>query len=132
MSQSDFVTPTKSARGLGSAKAGTGHHIRQRVSAIALIFLVPWFLFSVMQAVQGGYSGATAWVGNPLNAALLILTAGAAFYHMRLGMQVVIEDYIARHSTRTALLILNTFAAIALSVAVVLAVLKIWIGAGAG
>jgi hypothetical protein len=53
MSNSQFLTPTKAARGLGSAKSGTHHHIGQRVSAIALIFLVPWFLFSVINAVQG-------------------------------------------------------------------------------
>jgi succinate dehydrogenase / fumarate reductase membrane anchor subunit len=131
MSSPNFLTPAKSARGLGSAKSGTGHYIRQRVSAIALLFLVPWFMYAMMQAVQGGYAGATDWVSQPLNAALLILTAGAAFYHMRLGMQAVIEDYIAKHGTRTALLIFNTFAVIALSLAVILAVLKIWIGAGA-
>ena len=87
----DFTTPTARARGLGSAKAGTEHHIRQRVSAIALIFLVPWFLFSVINAVQGGYDGALDWVAQPWNAVLLILTFGAAIYHMRLGMQIVIE-----------------------------------------
>src|SRR3990167_1354245 len=109
MADTKFVTPTKITRGLGSAKSGTGHHIRQRVSALALIVLVPWFLFSVMKAALGGYADAVSWVASPLNATLLVLTAGAAFYHMRLGMQVVIEDYIGKSGTRAALLILNTF-----------------------
>ena len=125
-----FVTPAKSARGLGSAKSGTQHHIRQRVTAIALAFLIPWFLFSIINAFGAGYTGAREWAGQPWNPILLILTAGAAFYHMRLGMQVVIEDYIIKSGTKSALLILNSFAVIALFVAVALSVLKLWIGAG--
>ena len=131
MSNSPFLTPAKAARGLGSAKSGTAHHIRQRVSAIALIFLVPWFIFSVINAIQGGEAAAADWVAQPLPAILLILTAAATIYHMRLGMQVVIEDYIARPATRAALLILNSFACIALFTAIALSVLKLWIGAGA-
>ena len=130
MSTTSFQTPAKAARGLGSAKEGTGHYIKQRVSAIGLIFLVPWFLFSVVHAARSGYAGALEWAGQPLTAFLLILTFGAAFYHMRLGMQVVIEDYLWKRSTRTALLILNTFVAIVLFAATSLSVLKIWISAG--
>lgn len=131
MSSGKFTTPAKNARGLGSAKSGTEHYIRQRVSAIALIFLVPWFMFSIINAMGAGMDGAQAWAGQPLNAILLILTAGAAIFHMRLGMQVVIEDYIEKTGTRSALLILNSFACIALFVTVALSVLKLWIGAGA-
>lgn len=130
MSSADFHTPAKAARGLGSAKEGTSHYIRQRVSAIALVFLVPWFLFSVIHASKAGYAGATEWVAQPLNAVLLVLTFGAAFHHMRLGMQVVIEDYIGRTSTRYALLMLSTFATIAAFAAAALSVLKIWFTAG--
>jgi succinate dehydrogenase / fumarate reductase membrane anchor subunit len=128
MSKSPFVTPAKTTRGLGASKTGTSHHIRQRVSALALIVLVPWFLFSIMSAALGGYADAVAWIGSPLNATLLVLTAGAAFYHMRLGMQAVIEDYISKTGTRAALLILNTFFAAGLFVAVVMSVIRIWAG----
>jgi succinate dehydrogenase / fumarate reductase, membrane anchor subunit len=128
MADSQFVTPTKVTRGLGASKTGTSHHIRQRVSALALIVLVPWFLFSIMKAALTGYDAALAWVASPLNATLLVLTAGAAFYHMRLGMQVVIEDYIEKPGTRAALLILNTFFTAVLFVAVVMSVLRIWTG----
>ena len=128
MSNSPFVTPAKTTRGLGASKTGTSHHIRQRVSALALIVLVPWFLFSIMSAALGGYADALAWVGSPLNATLLVLTAGAAFYHMRLGMHAVIEDYIGKTGTRAALLILNTFFAAGLFVAVVMSVIRVWAG----
>lgn len=124
------TTPMGSVRGLGSAKSGTEHFIHQRVSAIALVFLVPWFIFSIMHATKAGYAGAEAWVAKPWNAILLILLFGAALYHMRLGLQTVIEDYIGKSGTRQALLILNTFAVFALMAAAILSVLKIWISAG--
>lgn len=124
------TTPLGSVRGLGSAKSGTEHFIHQRVTAIALMFLVPWFIFSMIHATKAGYAGAEIWVAKPWNAILLILLFGAALYHMRLGLQTVIEDYITKSSTRQALLILNTFAVFALMVAAIFSVLKIWISAG--
>lgn len=126
----NFKTPTAAARGLGSAKSGTGHHIKQRVSAIALVVLIPWFLYAVIAASRGGYEGATAWLAQPWNAILMILTLGAAFYHMRLGMQVVIEDYIQKAGMKQGLLILNTFVCVGLFAATALSVLKVWISAG--
>ena len=126
-----MTTSAKNVRGLGSAGTGTQHHIRQRVTALALLFLVPWFMYSIVHACKTGYEGALTWVAQPVNAILLILTLSAALYHMRLGMQVVIEDYIARSGTRQALLILNTFAVFALATATILSVLKIWFTAGA-
>ncbi|MEE2877653.1 MAG: succinate dehydrogenase, hydrophobic membrane anchor protein [Pseudomonadota bacterium] len=126
-----YKTPTAAARGLGSAKAGTGHHIRQRVSAIALALLVPWFLYAIIAASRSGYDGAAAFLSQPWNAILMVLALGAAFYHMRLGIQVVVEDYIGKAGMKQGLLILNTFACIGLFAATALSVLKIWISAGA-
>lgn len=127
MSGKNFQTPTKTVRGLGSAKSGTGHHIKQRVSAIALVFLLPWLLFSLVSLVGVDYDGAMNWVGQIHNTALLILTFAATCYHMRLGLQVVIEDYIQKSGTRHALLIANTFVVIAVFVLATLSVVKIWI-----
>jgi succinate dehydrogenase / fumarate reductase membrane anchor subunit len=118
-------TPLGKVRGLGSAKHGAGHFITQRVSAIALVFLVPWFLISLTMAVRGGYDHALGWASDPVNAILLLLAVGAALYHMRLGMQVVIEDYIAKHSIKAVLLILNTFIAVALFAAAAYSIVKI-------
>jgi succinate dehydrogenase / fumarate reductase membrane anchor subunit len=118
-------TPLGKVRGLGSAKEGAHHFIVQRVSAIALLFLVPWFLISLLGAVRGGYEGALAWIATPLNAVLILVSVACALYHMRIGMQVVIEDYIARTSTRIALLIVNTFIPALLFAAAAFAVIKI-------
>lgn len=123
--QQSMRTPLGQVRGLGSAKHGVGHFITQRVSAVGLVVLVPWFLLTLIPAVRGGYDGALAYVADPLNAVLILLAVGAALYHMRLGMQVVIEDYIGKHLTKAALLILNTFICVVLFVAAAYAVLKI-------
>jgi len=118
-------TPLGKVRGLGAAKEGAHHFIAQRVTAIALLFLVPWFLISLLSAVRGGYQNAIDFVANPINTVLILLTVGSALYHMRIGMQVVIEDYIARTGTRMVLLMLNTFIVVALFAATGFAVLEI-------
>ena len=123
-----MTTSTKSVRGLGAAGRGTEHHIRQRVSAIALIFLVPWFLSSVAFAMTAGYSGAIGWMQQSHNALLFILLFSAALYHMRLGLQTVIEDYIGRAGTKQALLIGNVFIVGGIYVVTLLSVLKLWLG----
>lgn len=123
-------TPAAQVRGLGASRSGTAHYIRQRVSALALLVLVPWFVYTGLVAMKGGYDDALFWLASPINAILVVLTLGAAFYHMRLGMQTVIEDYISKTSTRQALLVLSTFFSIGLFVATALSVLNIWISAG--
>ena len=118
-------TPLGKVRGLGSAKEGAGHFIAQRVSAIGLLFLVPWFLISLLAAVRGAYDGAVDFIANPLNAVLILMAVGGALYHMRIGMQVVIEDYIAKTGTKLFLLILNTFIVVALFAAAAFSILEI-------
>jgi succinate dehydrogenase / fumarate reductase membrane anchor subunit len=118
-------TPLGKVRGLGAAKEGAHHFIGQRVSALALLFLVPWFLISLLLAVRGGYDGAVDFIASPVNAVLILITVGGAIYHMRIGMQVVIEDYIAKTSTKFILLILNTFVCVALLAAAGFAVLAV-------
>jgi succinate dehydrogenase / fumarate reductase, membrane anchor subunit len=118
-------TPLGKVRGLGAAKEGAHHFIAQRVTAIALLFLVPWFLVSLLSAVRGGYQNAIDFVANPVNTVLILLTVGSSLYHMRIGMQVVIEDYIEKTGTRMILLMLNTFIVVALFAATGFAVLEI-------
>ncbi|WP_018997659.1 succinate dehydrogenase, hydrophobic membrane anchor protein [Hirschia maritima] len=123
-------TPLGKVRGLGSARDGAGHFIAQRVSAVALVFLVPWFLVSLLCATRGDdtaarFANAEAWLSHPFNAILVLLAVCGTIYHMRLGLQVVIEDYITGHTMRIALLILNTFASYGLIAAAVFSVLKV-------
>jgi succinate dehydrogenase / fumarate reductase membrane anchor subunit len=118
-------TPLGKVRGLGAAKEGVHHFIAQRVTAIALLFLLPWFLVSLFNAVLGGYDGATDFIADPVNAILILLMVGGALYHMRLGMQEVVEDYVARPFTKMLLLMLNSFLSIVLFAAAAFAVLTI-------
>ncbi|MEO1028908.1 MAG: succinate dehydrogenase, hydrophobic membrane anchor protein [Pseudomonadota bacterium] len=128
MSTQELRTPTKITRGLGAAKEGTNHFIQQRVSAIALVFLVPWFILTGIFAARSGYDSLVGWIGTPWNAALLIVTFGAAFYHMRLGMQTVIEDYIGKVGMKQFLLIANTFLSLGLFVVAAMSIISVWLG----
>lgn len=118
-------TPTKNVRGLGSAKEGVQHFWRQRVTAVALIPLLIWFMSSIVAHVGADYAEIQAYLAQPLTAVLMLLFLGAGFYHMRLGIQVIIEDYIHKPGTKVALLLLNDFAAAAIGLACVFSVLKI-------
>jgi len=126
-----FRTPLGRARGLGSAKHGVGHFIAQRVSAIALVVLVLWGVYSVLGLARADYETAVLWVRTPWNAILSALLIGVAAFHMRLGMQVIIEDYFDKPASRTALLILNTFAAWLIGAAGVFSILKVAFSGGA-
>ena len=118
-------TPLGNVRGLGSAKEGAHHFIGQRASAVALLFLVPWFLISLLAAIRGDYGDARDFIAQPVNAVLILLTLGAAIYHMRIGMQVVIEDYIGKTGTRLLLLMLSSFLCIAAFAAAAYAVVAV-------
>jgi succinate dehydrogenase / fumarate reductase membrane anchor subunit len=124
-SSNSLRTPLGKVRGLGSAKEGAHHFIVQRVTAIALIGLVPWFLVNLLSVARAPFETAQAFVAHPVNAILLLLLAGAAFWHMRLGLQVVVEDYIRKPMTKMALLILIGFVSVAATVAAAFAVLTL-------
>jgi succinate dehydrogenase / fumarate reductase membrane anchor subunit len=104
-----YRTPLGRARGLGSAKHGVGHHIGQRVSAIALIVLVLWGISTTLGLAQDDYAAAAGWLHLPWRALPLALLLAVAAYHMNIGMRVIIEDYIHKPSSKMALLILNLF-----------------------
>lgn len=121
-------TPLGRVRGHGAAHAGTHHFMAQRASAVALAVLAPWFVISAALFLGRGYDSDIGWIANPLNAIGLILLILAAFYHMRLGLQVVIEDYISVPLTKTLLLLGNTFVAFGAAVAAIFAILRISFG----
>lgn len=122
---SEFRTPLRQARGLGSAKDGIHHWLSQRATAIALIPLTLWFVGSVVAMTGADYEAMRGFLANPINAIPMLLFVLAAFYHMKLGLQVVVEDYIGKDGTRIMLLLLINFAIYAVGAAAIFSVLKI-------
>ena len=122
-------TPLGRVRAHGASGQGTGHFISQRVSAMALLVLASWFVISAAVDMHGPtYLAAIDFLTSPLNAVGVILLIVVATYHMQIGMQVVIEDYIAKTVTRTILLLLNTFVPIVLATGAIFAVLLVNFG----
>lgn len=107
---SAYRTPLGRARGLGSAKDGVRRFIAERVTATALVILVIWGAWSALTLARGGFDGALHWLGSPVNAAMCVLLTVMGFYHMQMGMSVIVEDYIAKPSTKAVLLIANALA----------------------
>lgn len=88
------ISSTARARGLGSAKSGFGHWWTVRITAVALVPLTLWLLFSLIASVLQDHARAIGWLGSPVTTVLMILLLIAGFWHMALGLQVVIEDYV--------------------------------------
>jgi len=121
-------TPLSRVRGLGSAHEGVHHWWAQRLTAIANVPLMLWFVFSMAGHAGADYQEVAAWVASPTVAIALLLLIYATFYHAALGLQVVIEDYVHDKGAKFAALIGVKFALIALGVASAFAVLKVAFG----
>ncbi|EAQ14439.1 MULTISPECIES: succinate dehydrogenase, hydrophobic membrane anchor protein [Maritimibacter] len=89
-----YQTDRARVEGLGSAKQGTGHFWEQRISAIALLFLVPLFVFPFAYNLGDGYEAVRAAYAHPVNAIIAIAFFLTAFLHLFQGVQVVVEDYV--------------------------------------
>ena len=89
-----FLTDRKRAAGMGSAKTGTEHHWQMMVSSVALLFLVPLFIFTFGPILGSSYEEVIAYYQRPFPAVIAILTMLVGFYHFRGGVQVLIEDYV--------------------------------------
>lgn len=126
-----YRTPLSRARGLGAAHHGVTHWIGERVSAIALIPLTLWAAFGVLRLAGGDYGAAVAWISDPLNAVLMVLTIAIAFWHMHAGLRVVIEDYIHVTFNKGALLILNLFVCGLSGALAIFSILKVALGGAA-
>ena len=125
-SKKSLQSPLAKVRGLGSAKDGTGHWWWQRVTAIALIPLLVWFVYALMSvSLSGDRQVVINWMQSPFVAIALVLLLTALFTHARLGLQVVIEDYVHWGALRIGLLLLIKFASLALLAISVLSVLKV-------
>ncbi|MCG8379271.1 MAG: succinate dehydrogenase, hydrophobic membrane anchor protein [Proteobacteria bacterium] len=121
-------TPLARARGLGSAKEGLHHWWAQRLTALALVPLSLWFIYSLVVVTGAEYSVIVAWLGQTINAVLMLLFLFALYYHTALGVQVVIEDYIDSEWQKIACLILVKFLVWLAGLSAAVSVLKIYLG----
>ena len=106
-SKQDFRTSLARARGLGSAKHGVGHWMSERLSSVALVPLSLWAVWAGLRIAPQGYEGAVALLAQPVNAVAALLLLAVGFQHMKIGLQVVIEDYVHTPFNKIALLMLN-------------------------
>jgi len=116
-------------RGLGAGRSGPHHWWQQRLTAIALVLLGLWLLASLAGGAAATHDSMVGWVRQPLVAVLLVLGVVTLFHHARLGLQVVIEDYVHSAGNKVAATIALTFFTLGGTVAGVFAILKIAFGA---
>ncbi|CAH0349293.1 succinate dehydrogenase, hydrophobic membrane anchor protein [soil metagenome] len=112
-------------RGLGSAKSGTHHWINQRVTAVGNLLLVLWLIISILQLPALDYVAVTTWLAKSWVAVPMMLMIVSVFYHLRLGLQVVVEDYVHEDGTKFATFLLLNFYAIGGAALGIFAIAKI-------
>jgi len=123
-------SPLGRVRHHGAAGEGTGHFIATRVTSIALAILAPWFVISAALSIRdASYTATIDFLANPVNAVGVILLVAVGFYHMSIGLQETILDYIHKPFTKMLLLLLNAFAPLILAAGAIFAVLLVNFGA---
>ena len=122
-------TPLARARGLGSARDGTGHFWWQRLTGAANVIALAFFAYTVFALAGAGHAEVLRYFASPLAGTLMLLLIASASYHMYLGMQTIIEDYIHAPGKRVAALGANALFSVFIALASALAVLKLSLGA---
>jgi succinate dehydrogenase / fumarate reductase membrane anchor subunit len=121
-------TPLRGVYGLGAARSGTGHFWHQRVTSVALLSLSAIFVVIVVALLGRNHAAVVQILGSPLVAILMLLFIGTSIYHMWLGMQEIIIDYVHQDLLKLYLLICNTFFCIFVGVTCAFAILKLSFG----
>lgn len=124
-----FRTPLHRVRGLGAAGGAADHWWVQRLTAVALVPLSLIFVAYALSLVGAGHATVVETLGRPVPATLTLLLIVALFWHLKLGAQVIVEDYVHHEGLKFASIIVLTFACIALGLACALAVLRLLLGA---
>jgi succinate dehydrogenase / fumarate reductase membrane anchor subunit len=121
-------TPLARVRGLGSARSGTGHFWLQRLTAVANVPLVIGFVIIVASLLGRNHAAVVQILGSPFVAIVMLLFIVSVTTHMRIGMQVIIEDYVHDDIPKLACLMANTFFTVAIALASIYAILKLSFG----
>jgi succinate dehydrogenase / fumarate reductase membrane anchor subunit len=118
-------------RGLGSAKQGAHHWWTQRLTAAGNLLLVSWFVISLIRLPDLSYAVVTDWLSAPLVAIAMILLSANVFWHIRLGLQVVVEDYVQNEASKLGMIVLINFFAIGAGAIAIFSIAKIAFGGAA-
>lgn len=118
-------SPLGRARGLGSARAGSAHWWAQRLTALALVPLSLWFICAAIRLTGASRADVAVWLHRPVPLVLMLCLVIATFYHLQLGLQVVIEDYVHKDALRLASTLLIKAAAFVLALACIVSVLAL-------
>jgi len=121
-------TPLAKVKGLGSAREGARHWWHQRLTAIALIPLSFWFVYSLAIMAGTEHAMIVQWLRQPHVALLFILFVAALFYHAQLGMQVIVEDYVHSEWQKITSIILIRFLALVGALSAILSILNVFLG----
>jgi succinate dehydrogenase / fumarate reductase membrane anchor subunit len=124
-----MITPLKRARGLGSAKEGPGHFLRQRLTAVLNLMLVPFAIGLIATLAGADLAVVKSTLAHPIVAILLVALILSMAVHMRIGMQIVIEDYVHDEGAKMLFLLANTVFAFGVAAIAIFAVLKLSFGA---
>lgn len=124
----DMRTPLAKVRNLGSAKSGTTHFWRQRLTSVANVILFTWFVCLLVSFANSSLDEIRVTLSSPFVLILLSLMLLSGLYHMKLGMEIVIEDYVHGHLLKIICLILNIFFPIVLGVSCLFSIIKLGLG----
>jgi succinate dehydrogenase / fumarate reductase membrane anchor subunit len=124
-------TPIARVRGLGSARSGARHWWLERLTSVATLILFVWLIVSLLRLPALDHKGVTTWLESPLAAVPMLLLILSTFWHLKLGLQVILEDYVHEDGTKLFWIAVLNFFAIAGAALAIFAVLQIAFGAGA-